>query len=132
MTIAVDFDGTIVEHKYPEIGKERPFAIDTLLKLQSEGHKIILWSVREGRLLEDAVNFCKERGLEFYSVNSDTQTGALFKKVETRKLRADIYIDDRNIGGIPDWDTIYETITGMRCQRKKEKKRRCFLFRGHN
>lgn len=132
MTIAVDFDGTIVEHKYPEIGKEKPFAIDTLLKLQSEGYKIILWSVREGKLLEDAVNFCKERGLEFYAVNSDTQTGALFKKVETRKLRADIYIDDRNIGGIPDWDTIYETITGIHREREeKRKKKHHGLFSRH-
>jgi len=129
MTIAVDFDGTIVEHKYPEIGDEKPFAIDTLIKLQSDGHKLILWSVREGKLLEEAINFCKERGLEFYAVNSDNQTGALFKKVETRKVRADIYIDDRNLGGIPDWDVIYETITGIHLERvakraEKEKKRR--------
>lgn len=65
MTIAVDFDGTIVEHKYPEIGKEIPFAIDTLKRLASEHHKIILWSVREGKLLDDAVEYCRKRGLEF-------------------------------------------------------------------
>ena len=50
MTIAVDFDGTIVEHRYPNIGKERPFAFDVLKKLQKEGHKLILWTAREGRL----------------------------------------------------------------------------------
>ena len=55
MKIAVDFDGTIVEHRYPQIGKEIPFAIDTLKMLQQEGHWLILWSVREGKLLEDAV-----------------------------------------------------------------------------
>lgn len=48
MIIAVDFDGTIVEHKYPEIGRELPFAIETLKKLQQERHRLILWSVREG------------------------------------------------------------------------------------
>ena len=48
MTIAIDFDGTIVEHRYPTIGAERPFAIDTLLLLQREGHKLFLWSVCEG------------------------------------------------------------------------------------
>ena len=67
MIIAVDFDGTIVEHKYPAIGKELPFAIETLKKLQSEHHKLILWSVREGKLLDEAVAFCRDRGLEFYA-----------------------------------------------------------------
>lgn len=69
MIIAVDFDGTIVEHRYPEIGRELPFAIETLKTLQREGHRLILWSVREGRLLDEAVEFCKARGLEFYAVN---------------------------------------------------------------
>ena len=71
MVIAVDFDGTIVEHRYPSIGREIPFAIDTLKKLSSERHKLILWSVREGKLLDEAVAFCRERGLEFYAVNRD-------------------------------------------------------------
>ena len=71
MIIAVYFDGTIVEHKYPEIGRELPFAIETLKKLQQERHRLILWSVREGELLQEAVDFCRERGLEFYAVNSN-------------------------------------------------------------
>ena len=52
MVIAVDFDGTIVEHRYPAIGKELPFAIETLQKLASEGHRLILWTVREGKYLD--------------------------------------------------------------------------------
>ena len=71
MLIAVDFDGTIVEHKYPAIGKELPFAIETLKKFQSDRHKLFLWSVREGQLLDDAIAFCRERGWEFYAVNRD-------------------------------------------------------------
>ena len=71
MIIAIDFDGTIVKHRYPAIGEELPFAIETLKKLQKDGHKLILWSVREGRLLDEAVSFCKARGLEFYAVNRD-------------------------------------------------------------
>ena len=67
MIIAVDFDGTIVEHKYPEIGKEIPFAITTLKRLQAQHHILILWTVREGKLLEDAVEYCRSRGLEFYA-----------------------------------------------------------------
>ena len=71
MTIAVDFDGTIVEHRYPEIGKELPFATQTLKMLIEDRHKLILWSVREGKLLEDAVEWCRKRGVEFYAVNKD-------------------------------------------------------------
>ena len=71
MIIAVDFDGTIVEHRYPHIGKEIPFAIVTLKQLQAEHHQLILWTVREGKLLDEAVEFCRERGLEFYAVNSN-------------------------------------------------------------
>ena len=102
MIIAVDFDGTIVEHKYPAIGRELPFAIETLRKLQSDRHKLILWTVREGGLLEEALSFCRERGLEFYAVNRD---------YFSRKLKADVFIDDRNLGGLPDWGTIYEMVT---------------------
>lgn len=110
MTIAVDFDGTIVEHDYPRIGKEIPFAIDTLKMLRQEQHRLILWSVREGKLLEEAVAWCKERGLEFYAVNRDYPEEKLQDKGLSRKLKADIFIDDRNLGGLPDWGIIYRMI----------------------
>ena len=71
MTIAIDFDGTIVEHRYPEIGKEIPFAVTTLKKLIEEKHKLILWTVREGKLLDEAVEWCRQRGIEFYAINKD-------------------------------------------------------------
>ncbi len=111
MIIAVDFDGTIVEHKYPEIGREIPFAIETLKMLIEDRHQLILWSVREGELLEEAVNWCKERGVEFYAVNRDYPE----EKKEnnnhfSRKLKADLFIDDRNVGGLPDWGEIYRII----------------------
>ena len=112
MTIAVDFDGTIVEHKYPEIGEEIPFATDTLKMLIRDHHRLILWSVREGQLLDDAVNWCRERGVEFYAVNRDypeetTENNQHF----SRKLKVDMFIDDRNIGGLPDWGTIYRMVS---------------------
>ena len=72
MIIACDFDGTIVTHEYPKIGKPIPFAIQTLKKLQDEDHhQIILWTVREGDLLQEAIDYCKSKGLEFYAVNSN-------------------------------------------------------------
>lgn len=112
MIIAVDFDGTIVEHKYPAIGRELPFAIETLKKLRDERHKLILWTVREGELLEAALAFCRERGLEFYAVNRDyPEEEKGLNNHFSRKLKADIFIDDRNLGGLPDWGTIYEMIS---------------------
>lgn len=112
MTIAVDFDGTIVEHRYPEIGKELPFATQTLRMLIEDRHKLILWSVREGKLLEEAVEWCRKRGVEFYAVNRDFPEEDLTKNQSfSRKLKADVWIDDRNIGGLPDWGTIYQIIT---------------------
>ena len=112
MTIAVDFDGTIVEHHYPHIGKEKPFAVRTLKQLIADGHKLILWSVREGRLLDEAVEWCKNRGLEFYAVNKDYPEEEKDKNNHySRKLKADCWIDDRNVGGLPDWGTIYTLIS---------------------
>ncbi|GAE17117.1 BT0820 family HAD-type phosphatase [Bacteroides pyogenes] len=114
MIIAVDFDGTIVEHRYPHIGEEIPFAIDTLKLLQQEKHRLILWSVREGALLDEAVEWCKSRGLEFYAVNKDYPEEERNHQGFSRKLKADMFIDDRNLGGLPDWGVIYEMIKGRK------------------
>lgn len=128
MTIAVDFDGTIVEHRYPEIGKEKPFAIQCLKQLQQEGNRLILWTSREGKLLEDAVAFCHERGLDFYAVNSNQPDDALFKH-SSAKVIADVYIDDRNLGGIPDdWGAIYEMITKKRAELRSARHARKSIF----
>ncbi|WP_071145012.1 BT0820 family HAD-type phosphatase [Bacteroides ihuae] len=110
MIIAVDFDGTLVEHCYPEIGKEIPFAIDTLKMLQRDRHKLIMWTVREGRLLDEAVEWCRERGIEFYAVNKDYPEESLEDNGFSRKLKVDLFIDDRNLGGLPDWGVIYRMI----------------------
>ena len=108
MIIAVDFDGTIVEHDYPRIGKPIPFAIETLKMLQQEkNYRLILWSVREGDLLQEAVDYCESKGLKFYAANKN------FPEEESpspRKLNADLFIDDRNLGGLPEWGVIYKLI----------------------
>ncbi len=111
MIIAVDFDGTIVEHRYPQIGNEIPFATETLKMLIADHHKLILWSVREGALLDEAVEWCRERGVEFYAVNRDyPEESKDANEHFSRKLKADLFIDDRNLGGLPDWGTIYMMI----------------------
>ena len=111
MLIAVDFDGTIVEHKYPQIGREIPFAVDTLKRLIQDGHRLILWTIRHGETLQEAVEWCKERGLEFWSVNSDYAEQDIKAEERSPKVKCDMYIDDRNVGGLPDWGTIYNMIT---------------------
>ncbi len=111
MTIAVDFDGTIVEHRYPEIGPEIPFATETLRMLIKEHHQLILWSVREGKLLQDAIDWCHERGVDFWAVNKDYPEEHPDKNNHySRKIKADMFIDDRQIGGLPGWGEIYQMI----------------------
>ena len=131
MTIAVDFDGTIVEHAYPKIGKEKPFAFDTLKALQAEGHRLILWTSRDGELLEEAVAYCRKKGVTFYAVNSSTPPDSLFAGRPnglSSKIQADVYIDDRNIGGLPEWGTIYEIISGKHRERHQRRRRGLFAW----
>lgn len=109
MLIAVDFDGTIVEHEYPKIGRPIPFAIETLKMLQKDGHSIVLWTVREHEYLDDAVAYCRERGLEFYAINSN-MPDIIPDGLQSRKISADLYIDDRGLGGLPEWGIIYQMI----------------------
>ncbi len=111
MVIAVDFDGTIVEHRYPEIGKEVPFAIQTLKMLIKEQHRLILWTVREGELLDDALEWCRQRGVEFWAINKDyPEEEKENNNNYSRKLKADLFIDDRNVGGLPEWGLIYQMV----------------------
>lgn len=113
MTIAVDFDGTIVEHEYPAIGKPIPFAVETLLHLQRDGHKLIMWTVRRGSMLQEAVDYCAAQGLYFYAENENYRGETIERQEYSRKLKADLFIDDRNLGGLPDWGVIYDAVTEM-------------------
>jgi len=107
--IAVDFDGTIVEHKHPAIGKEMLFAFATLKALQQKGHKLILWTIRTGNLLQEAVDFCKENGVEFYAVNKNFPEEEIDERT-ARKINADVFIDDRAIGGFIGWSEVWQTL----------------------
>lgn len=111
MLIAVDFDGTIVTHEYPNIGKEVPFAIATLKQLIKDGHRLVLWTNRKGELLEEALEWCRKRGVEFYAANKNYPEEDEKTTTEPRKIKVDLFIDDRNVGGLPDWGIIYELIT---------------------
>ena len=105
MIIAVDFDGTIVEHRYPTIGNEIPDAFTVLRELQEAGHKLILWTFRDGEYLKEAVEYCLNHGIMFYAVNQSSPDEE-FNKYMSRKIHADVFIDDRNVGGFPGWAQI--------------------------
>ncbi len=110
MTIAVDFDGTIVEHRYPQIGKEMLFAFDTLKAMQKAGHLLILWTYRSGRELDDAVQYCQKRGIEFFAVNKSYPEEIFNESESSRKINADLFIDDRNVGGFYGWGEIWQEL----------------------
>lgn len=128
--IAVDFDGTIVEDAYPKIGKPRMFAFETLKMLQNDGHRLILWTYRNGRKLKEAVDFCRENGVEFYAVNASFPEEKFDEAESSRKIHADLFIDDRNLGGVKGWGEIYQDISGSSelADKKKKKKRGLFKF----
>ena len=120
--IAVDFDGTIVEHEYPGIGKEKLFAFQTLKELEKMGARLILWTFRTGKELDEAVEFCRKNGIEFYAVNKNYPE-EIFDETVSRKINADIYIDDKNIGGFPGWSEVWQILIPYELQQKEAEKR---------
>jgi hypothetical protein len=94
---------------YPKIGKTMPFAFETLKELKKLGHELILWTYRAGKELDEAIEFCRMNGLEFYAIN-ESYPDEVFDETVSRKILADIYIDDRNIGGFPGWTYIWKLL----------------------
>ena len=126
LIIAVDFDGTIVEDAYPGIGEPRIFAFETLKRLQQDGHRLILWTYRCNNKLDDAVEFCRIHGVEFYAVNKSFPEEE-FNGDVSRKIMADLFIDDRNIGGVFGWGEIYQMLTDMKPEIKERAKKKGFF-----
>ena len=109
MIIAVDFDGTIVEDAYPEIGEPMLFAVDTLLEMQRARHQLILWTTRKGDKLDEAIKWCKDQGIEFYAVNK-SYPEELIKGEASRKVNCDIFISSRNVGEFMGWGEMWQEI----------------------
>jgi hydroxymethylpyrimidine pyrophosphatase-like HAD family hydrolase len=107
MIIAIDFDGTIVEHKYPLIGEIREDAVEVINRLAKK-HEIIIWTCRGS--IEDisaTIDFLKDNKVKFHGFNQPSKS----TNFETsRKIFADIYIDDRQIGDLPSWIEIENII----------------------
>lgn len=123
LTIAIDFDGTLVENQYPGIGKPILFAFETLKKLDEDGHQLILWTYRSGEKLQEAVDFCKKQGITFYAINKSYPEEE-YEPGSSRKILADLFIDDRNIGGLIPWGEIYHQLTSSRPGAEKARVKR--------
>ena len=124
MLIAIDFDGTCVEHKFPDIGDEIPYATEVLRAMQDVGHQLVLWTCREDhptnineRCLTHAVQWFEARGIELYGVNT-IPIDADFREYEEvrRKLYCQMYIDDCNLGGFPGWLAVHRIVLGKDLQ----------------
>lgn len=108
MIIALDFDGTLAGHTFPEIGEPRDWLIKKAIHWRKDGHKLILWTCREDvkandrtsyiprDYLTEAVEWCREKGLEFDAVNQQLEEINDPMLKVSRKIFADIYIDDRS------------------------------------
>lgn len=129
--IAIDFDGTIVDHEYPAIGKEKLFAFITLKELQKRGALLIMWTFREGRELQEAVDYCRQNGIEFYAINRNYPEEQ-WTDGTPRKINVDIFVDDKNVGGFPGWGEVLNMIDPWSDREEKAmreiKKRRFNLF----
>lgn len=115
MIISVDYDGTIVNHSFPEVGEPKENAFETLRDLKAAGHILILNTCREDcnkrKYLTEAVEFCRENGVEFDGVN-ETPLDYEFRQDDglRRKVFASVYIDDRNLEGFSGWNRVRELI----------------------
>ena len=93
--IAVDFDGTLCENAFPAIGSEKPTVIEGLKRARQKGARLILWTCRDGKQLTDAIDWCLERGICFDAVNEGLPEMLEAFGNDTRKVFADVYLDDR-------------------------------------
>lgn len=112
MLIAIDFDGTVVESRFPDVGPEMPGAAQALLALVHMGHDLMLWTCREDcrrrAYLSEAVAWFADRGIPLAGVNEAPEKYELLPG--GRKPHAKIFVDDRNVGGFVGWDRVLEII----------------------
>lgn len=93
--IGIDFDGTLVTHDFPNIGREVPGAFDVLRDLQKLDFKLILFTMRSGEYLNEAVDYCKSKGIEFFGINTNPTQKTW---TDSPKAYCNIYIDDAALG----------------------------------
>ena len=108
MIIAVDFDKTIHTGEWPDIGSPLPYVIEMMQRLRKDKHFLILWTCREGKTQTEAVNWMSLHSIPFDLVNENHPDIIAKYGGNSRKIYADFYIEDKQVGGLPRWDEIYE------------------------
>lgn len=101
-TISIDYDDTIVYQDFPNSGTIKPNAKEVINKLYDEGHHILIWTCRAFENAKTAKRYLIECGVRFHLINENLPSNIEQYGGDTRKMSADIYIDDRQLGGIPD------------------------------
>lgn len=112
MIIALDYDGTIThDDAWPAPGVLKPGAKEVINRLYDEGHSIIIWTCRCGEALQVARSYLEAEGIKFHHCNEHLPHVLELYGNDTRKILADVYIDDKNLGGLPDtWEEIYQLL----------------------
>jgi hypothetical protein len=126
MIIAVDFDGTLHTGRWPETGSPAPYAREVMRRLKEEGHYLIIWTSRAGDELIAAINWLLENHIPFDRVNDNPPGQTALYGNNSRKVYAHLYVDDKQVGGLPTWPEIYDCITRMELEynSKTDKKAR--------
>ncbi len=120
MIIAVDFDGTLHTGEWPDIGLPSPCAIDVMQSLKDKGHYLIIWTCRSGDKLTEAINWLLENNIPFDRINDhEPKHIAAFDNSNTRKVYAHLYIDDKQVGGLPAWPDIMEYVEKLEAEYKQ-------------
>lgn len=110
MIIAIDFDGTICRGKYPNIDGLQPYARETINQLYDAGHYIIINTCRSHDQLVTAINWMIEQGIKFHRVNDNHPNEVARYGNNSRKVYAHVYVDDKQVGGLPEWREVAEYI----------------------
>tara|TARA_R110000796_G_scaffold59371_1_gene136801 strand:+ start:7933 stop:8304 length:372 start_codon:yes stop_codon:yes gene_type:complete len=110
LVLAIDFDGTIAELSFPQVGALRKGAAKHIRKLHDDGHYIIINTCRSGKFEGMAHDFMQDHGIPYHYMNSNLPELIVEYGQDCRKISADIYIDDKCIGGLPSWEQIYQII----------------------
>lgn len=109
--LAIDFDGTIVHDNFPGIGELRPNAKESINKLYKEGYFIIIWTCRTLTRMQECIDFLDQNEVKYHLVNISCPTNVeKYSGVDTRKVFADLYIDDKGLILLPDWESIYDIV----------------------
>jgi hypothetical protein len=112
MVLAIDFDDTIVTTEWPEIKGLRKGAKEVINQLYQDGHQIIIWTCRTDKTQDEAEKFLVANGIMYHRINQNCPILCDKFGNDSRKIGADLYIDDKGILGIPTWDAIYSIVTG--------------------